>query len=166
MTNHYSCFMGDDIINTLSSYCDESCCGCIVLNSACVVLTRLLSPPRAPTAVTPRLEVGRVTRRGFCTVQCNRLRETAGQNQSLKQLWNVQHYIIPTKWQTSMKDQKTTCLVDTKEQEVLLRISNFFPILISKESEASKSSANCHLFLEFLEICTLLLLWVTLVDHT
>ena len=86
MTNHYSCFMGDDIINTLSLYCDESCCGCIVLNSACVVLTRLLSPPRAPTAVTPRLEVGRVTRRGFCTVQCNRLRETACQNQSLKQL--------------------------------------------------------------------------------
>ena len=118
-----------------------------------------MSPPRAPTAVTPRLEVGRVTRRGFCTVQCNRLRETACQNQSLKQLWNVQHYIILTKWQTSMKEQKTTCLdclVDTKEQEVLLRISNFFPILISKESEASKSSANCHLFLEFLEICTLL----------
>ena len=138
-------------------------------NSSCVVPTLLLSPPRAPTAVNPRLEVGRVTRRGFCTVQCNRLRETAGQNQSLKQLWNVQHYIILTKWQTSMKEQKTTCLdclVDTKEQEVLLRISNFFPILISKESEASKSSANCHLFLEFLEICTLLLLWVTLVDHT
>ena len=52
------------------------------------------------------------------------------------------------------EDHYTTALVDSKEQEFLLRISIFFPDLISKGSEASKSSANCHSFLEFLEIRT------------